>query len=105
MHRYRVLPPDSSQGRASVVTQPFSSLVPLITSTLEKHPVPIRGRVETFNATQGIEGWAVDLTDPKRVLCLQLMSGSDVLSECETELERLDVSAALGQAVVSGFRF
>src|SRR4051794_13920204 len=102
MRRYRVIPPSHSQDQGSVVTQPFSSVIPLSPLMLDDHPVAIRGQVERFSAAQGIEGWAVDLTAPERPLRLQLLLGDDVLSECATDLDREDVSAALGHRVVSG---
>jgi hypothetical protein len=104
MNRYRITS-SSGKRRGGVIAQAFSSFIPVTNSVEEDHPVALRGEVEVFDLTHGIEGWALDLDNPSAPLRICLVSGSEVLFETSTDISRDDVQVASGQPTVSGFRF
>jgi hypothetical protein len=66
---------------------------------------PLRGHVDAIDAERGVEGWVLDLDNPRTPLRVQLVVNGIVVAECPTDLPRDDVASLFGHDVTPGFRF
>lgn len=68
-------------------------------------PVSYRGFIDLVDCTQGVRGWALDLTAPTQSLRLELLVGDVVVAETVPDQPRHDISEAIGVPVDPGFAF
>lgn len=65
----------------------------------------MRGQIDRFDPVTGIEGWAIDLTDPGRILTVELLIGDAIVAAVQTDHVRQDIAEALNTQVFAGFTF
>lgn len=65
----------------------------------------LRGQIDRFDPVTGIEGWAIDLAYPGRILTVELLIGDAIVARTETDRVRQDIADALGTDVYAGFSF
>lgn len=65
----------------------------------------MRGLVEQLHEAEGVHGWALDPTEPARVLDIELWAGTLCMARTQTGLDRPEVCASIGVSCRPGFRF
>ncbi len=75
------------------------------TALTEGGPVSHRGFIDMIDCTQGVRGWALDLSNPAQSVRVHLMAGDLVVGETTSDIARHDISATLGIEVTPGFAF
>jgi hypothetical protein len=66
---------------------------------------PIRGYVDACERAKGISGWAVDISDPGRILTIELLVDETVVAECQADILRADIAQVIKADALAGFRF
>jgi hypothetical protein len=66
----------------------------------------MRGQIDRFDPVTGIEGWAIDLSDPSKILTVELLIDEVIVARTQTDHVRQDIAEALGaEDVCAGFVF
>lgn len=65
----------------------------------------VRGQIDRFDPVTGIEGWAIDLSDPGKILTVELLIGDAIVAQTLTDRIRGDIAEALNADVYGGFAF
>ncbi len=68
-------------------------------------PISYRGFIDLIDISQGVRGWALDLSMPQTPQRVALMVGDVVVAETLPDGPRHDISDALGVTVTPGFVF
>lgn len=77
----------------------------LLAQLSETEITTMRGAIEVCDARHGISGWALDLSDLRRVHVIQLLVDDTVLASCKTHITRDDIMEIMPDEAPAGFRF